>query len=196
MKGKWHTVFDDNSKPLYVELGCGKGVFVAQAALRYPDVNWIAVDIKSEMLAVGRRTIEKLFAEAGKKPENIRLVSDNISMISNAFSTEDTVDRIYINFCNPWPRGKHQKRRLTHTRQLEQYRIFLKDGGEIRFKTDDDQLFEESIPYFEETGFEIKYITRDLHAENLEDNIVTEHEKMFSEEGKKIKYLIAVKKPL
>ena len=196
MKGKWHTVFDDNSKPLYVELGCGKGVFVAQAALRYPDVNWIAVDIKSEMLAVGRRTIEKLFAEAGRKPENIRLVSDNISMISNAFSAEDTVDRIYINFCNPWPRGKHQKRRLTHTRQLEQYRIFLKDGGEIRFKTDDDQLFEESIPYFEETGFEIKYITRDLHAENLEDNIVTEHEKMFSEEGKKIKYLIAVKKSL
>lgn len=193
MRGKWHTAFKDNSKPIYAELGCGKGVFAAQAALKYPDINWLAVDIKSEMLAVGRRTIEKAFAEAGKTPDNVLLVTDNISFISSAFSEEDVVDRIYINFCNPWPRGKHQKRRLTHPRQLLQYRIFLRDNGEIHFKTDDDQLFEESIPYFEECGFEITYLTRDLHASGYEYNLETEHEKMFTAEGKKIKFLIAVK---
>lgn len=196
MKGKWHTVFEDNSKPVYAELGCGKGGFAAQAALAHPEINWIAMDIKSEMLAVGRRTIEKAFTEAGRQVNNLKLVSHNISLITEAFSAEDTVDRIYINFCNPWPRGKHNKRRLTHTRQLMQYRTFLKDNGEIRFKTDDDMLFEESIPYFEESGFEITYITRDLHASDWEENFVTEHEKMFTEEGKKIKFLCAVKKPM
>lgn len=194
MKGKWCTAFADE-KPVYLELGCGKGGFVSQAALKYPEVNWIAMDIKSEMLAVGRRTIEKMFAEAGKSsPTNIRLVSQNIERIFTAFDENDSIDRIYINFCNPWPRDKHNKRRLTHTRQLNQYKVFLKNNAEIHFKTDDDELFEESVPYFEETGFEIKYITRDLHNSDYQFNLVTEHERMFSEEGKKIKFLIAVKK--
>ncbi len=106
---------------------------------------------------------------------------------------EDYAERIYINFCNPWPRGKHKKRRLTHTRQLIQYRDFLVDGGEIHFKTDDDELFEESLEYFAESGFEIVYITRDLHNSGYEPNLMTEHEKMFSDEGIKIKFLIAKK---
>ncbi len=192
-KNKWNTVFD-NAHPLYAELGCGKGGFAAQAALKYPDVNFLAIDIKSDMLAVARRTIESFFKVAQKQVTNIKLVSLNIERILLAFGESDKIDRIYINFCNPWPRAKHSKRRLTHTRQLEQYRLFLKDGGEIHFKTDDDQLFEESVPYFEETGFEIKYITRDLHASDYQNNIMTEHEKVFSEEGKKIKFLIAEKK--
>ena len=194
-KGKWHEVFPCPERPVYMELGCGKGMFVSQAALKYPEVNWLALDIKNDMLGVARRTVEKMFSEAERTPENIRLVSNNISLISNAFSEEDTVDRIYINFCNPWPRSKHHKRRLTHPRQLVQYRNILKDGGEIRFKTDDDELFEQSVPYFEESGFDITYITRDLHASGFEENFVTEHERMFTEEGKKIKFLIAVKKP-
>lgn len=191
-KGRWNTVFGSD-KPVYAELGCGKGRFVLQAAMYYPDINWLALDIKSEMLAVARRTIVN---ELGREPENIRLVSQNIAMINTAFDGNDRIDRIYINFCNPWPRKKHKKRRLTHTRQLMQYRTFLKNGGEIHFKTDDDELFEESLPYFEHSGFSVKFITRDLHSTDYSPNFETEHEKMFSEEGKTIKFLIAVKEPL
>ena len=104
---------------------------------------------------------------------------------------EDTVDKIYINFCNPWPRGKHHKKRLTHPKQLELYKTFLKENGEIHFKTDDDNLFIDSLHYFEDTGFEIIWKTYDLHSENLDNNIITEHEEMFSKQGIKIKSLIA-----
>ncbi len=192
MTGKWHTAFADNSRPLYLELGCGKGIFAAQHALKYPDVNLIATDIKADILAVGRRTVESMFAAVNREHDNVILLRMNIADISKLFSPEDTVDRIYINFCNPWSRGKHNKRRLTHTRQLIQYKTLLKKGGEIRFKTDDDGLFEDSLTYFEEAGFKITYLTRDLHAENLEENLITEHERLFSEQGIKIKYLVAV----
>ena len=191
MKGKWHEAFSDNTRPLYLELGCGKGGFAAQHALKYPDINIIAADIKADMLAVGRRTVENMFGAVEKTHDNIMLLRMNIANISQLFSAEDTVDRIYINFCNPWNRGKHNKRRLTHTRQLVQYKNVLKQGGEIRFKTDDDVLFEDSLAYFEEAGFEITYITRDLHSEDFPENLITEHERMFAEEGKKIKFLIA-----
>lgn len=194
MKGKWHEAFSDNSRPLYMELGCGKGVFAAQHALKYPDINIIAADIKADMLAVGRRTIENMFGAVKRTHDNVILLRINISNLSDFFTPEDSVDRIYINFCNPWNRGKHNKRRLTHPRQLEQYKVILKKGGEIRFKTDDDELFEDSVEYFRQSGFEITYITRDLHGENLLDNLITEHERMFASEGKKIKYLIAVEK--
>ena len=192
-KGRWNSVFP-NGKPLYAELGCGKGGFAAQAALKYPDVNWLAMDIKSDMLGVARRTVAAKFEEAGKEVDNLKLVSQNIEKILTSFDENDKIDRLYINFCNPWPKDKHNKRRLTHTRQLNQYRVFLKDGGEIHFKTDDDELFEESLDYFKEANFEVTYLTRDLHASDYQYNLVTEHEKMFSEEGKKIKFLIAVKK--
>jgi tRNA (guanine-N7-)-methyltransferase len=191
-KGKWSGIFD-SGKPLYMELGCGKGGFIAQAALKYPDINFIAADIKSEMLAYARRTIEQFFSVAGREVKNIRLISQNIELISSSFGENDGIDRIYINFCNPWPRAKHKKRRLTHVRQLEQYKTFLKNGGEIHFKTDDDELFEESVQYFNDTGFKISYITRDLHSSDYKFNIVTEHERVFSAEGKKIKFLIAQK---
>ena len=102
------------------------------------------------------------------------------------------IERIYINFCNPWPKGKHRKKRLTHTRQLEKYKEFLANDAEIYFKTDDDDLFRASLGYFEEAGFEIINKTYDLHSEPIwENNIETEHEKMFSKQGIKIKALIA-----
>lgn len=194
-KGRWKEAFADKDKPLYAEFGCGKGGFAAQAALAHPDVNWLAVDIKNDMLAVASRTIKKLFSDAGREVANLRITAYNISNVSAMFSEYERLCRIYVNFCNPWPRPKHHKRRLTHVRQLVQYRQLLEDGGEIHFKTDDDQLFEESVPYFEKTGFEIRYITRDLHNSGYEHNIMTEHERMFTEEGKTIKFLIAVKKP-
>ena len=127
-----------------------------------------------------------------ENPENLFLIRANVERILDVFGEEDKVERIYINFCNPWPRGKHNKRRLTHTRQLENYKNFLKKEGEIYFKTDNDELFEASIEYLENSGFQILKKTYDLHSESIfEENIVTEHEEMFSNDGIKIKALIA-----
>lgn len=194
-KGLWREQFP-KMQSLYVELGCGKGGFIAQAAYDNPDVNFLAIDIKFEMLGLARRNVVKLFSEHNSYPTNLLITAHNIERIDLMLNENDKTDRIYINFCNPWPRPKHKKRRLTHPRQLMNYRTFLKDGGEIHFKTDDDGLFEDSIKYFQQCGFEIIYLTRDLHISGYEPNIVTEHEKMFSDEGIKIKFLIARKAAL
>ena len=106
---------------------------------------------------------------------------------------DDRVERIYINFCNPWPKPRHQKRRLTHTRQLLQYRTFLIDGGEIWFRTDDDGLFEDSHTYFAQAGFEILEESWDLPPGTRPECPETEHERMFRDEGIPIKFLIARK---
>ena len=191
--GKWMQAFK-KEQPLYLEIGCGKGGFAGQLALKNPDKNIIALDIKVDMLGVGRRTIVKLFEDAGKTQDditNLLLVKYNVEMLDKIITADDKIDRLLINFCNPWPRAKHKKRRLTYYKKLEMYKTFLKPDSEIRFKTDDDELFDESLEYFEQSGYEILYLTRDLHASDVTDNIETEHEKMFSEEGIKIKYLIA-----
>lgn len=195
--GKWMQAFK-KEQPLYLEIGCGKGGFAGQLALKNPDKNIIALDIKVDMLGVGRRTIVKLFEDAGKTQgdiTNLLLVKYNVEMLDKIITADDKIDRLFINFCNPWPRAKHKKRRLTYYKKLEMYKTFLKPDSEIRFKTDDDELFDESLEYFEQSGYEILYLTRDLHASDVTDNIETEHEKMFSEEGIKIKYLIARQKP-
>lgn len=192
VKGRWKERFQ-KPQPLYIELGCGKGGFVSQAALANPDINYLAIDIKYEMLGLAKRNVERAFASAGREPDNVLLTAHNIERIDMMLGSDDTADRLYINFCNPWPRVKHKKRRLTHPRQLMHYRTFLKDGGEIHFKTDDDELFEESLGYFRECGFAVKYLTYDLHASGYEPNIITEHEKMFSDEGIKIKFIIVEK---
>ncbi len=194
--GKWKSAFK-KEQPLYLEIGCGKGGFAGQLALNNPDKNIIAVDIKIDMLGVGRRNIVNLFEQNGKTSDdvtNLLLVNYNVEKLDNIITAEDKIDRLFINFCNPWPRPKHNKRRLTYFKKLEMYKSFLKKDSEIRFKTDDEQLFNDSIEYFEQSGYEIKYLTRDLHASDVTDNIMTEHEKMFSDEGIKIKYLIAVQK--
>ncbi len=190
-KGRWNQSFPAN-RPLYIELGCGKGGFAAAAATADPDRNYLAVDIEFKMLGVARRKIAAAYEALGKDPDNILISRFNIEKISDYFGEKDSASRIYINFCNPWPRKKHKKHRLTHPRQLEQYKNVLLPGGEIHFKTDDDELFEESIVYFKECGYDLKYITRDLHNSDYQGNIMTEHELMFSQEGIPIKFLIAV----
>ena len=190
-KGKWRDVFK-NDNPIQLELGCGKGTFIAKLASRNQNVNYIAVDLIDAMLGLAKRNIEREYKEKDLKTDNIRIIRYDIERILNIMSKEDEIDRIYINFCNPWPRPKHRKKRLTHSKQLELYKTFLKDNGEIYFKTDDIDLFNDSIKYFEESGFEIKNRTYDLHNEPIFDNnIITEHEEMFSNEGIKIKALIA-----
>jgi tRNA (guanine-N7-)-methyltransferase len=191
-KGKWRSLFG-NDKPIYLELGCGKGTFIAIHGSENPGINYIAVDIKDEVLGLAKRNIEKAYEDKEQSPKNIKLMAQEIGLINEMLSEDDIIDRIYINFCNPWPKKKHKKRRLTHTRQLEQYRMFLKPHGEIYFKTDDDELFEESLEYFEEAKFKIRYITYDLHNSDFIGNVETEHEKMFTEQGIKTKFLIAIK---
>lgn len=191
-KGEWKQQFEDSSKPLYLEIGCGKGSFISKIASRHQENNYIAADMIEAMLGLSKRNIETEYANNNLEVKNLLLIRMNAERILDIFAENDTVERIYINFCNPWPRGKHKKRRLTHTRQLANYKTFLdKEKGEIYFKTDNDELFEESIEYFKEEGFEITKITHDLHSEMIFEDIRTEHEQMFSEQGIKIKALIA-----
>ncbi|MDO5601717.1 MAG: tRNA (guanosine(46)-N7)-methyltransferase TrmB [Oscillospiraceae bacterium] len=190
--GRWRESFPNPDAPFEIELGCGKGGFISKLASQNPDKNFLGIDIKSEVLVLAKRKVEAAYAQAGLAINNIRLMSQDIERIGDILDERDPVDCIYINFCNPWSKSGHQKRRLTHTRQLIKYRSFLKAGGEIRFKTDDDGLFEDSLRYFDLAGFSISYLTRDLHADAPDWNIETEHEQMFSQEGIPIKALIAV----
>lgn len=185
LKDKWNSSFE-KEQPTHLELGCGKGTFMAELAFRNPEINYIAIDIKSEVLAVGRRNIVRKFEENNREVKNVLMMSWDIERLENIFGETDKIDRIYINFCNPWSREKHKKRRLTHTRQLETYKKFLSVGGEIRFKTDDEGLYRDSLEYFAESKLDIIFQTEDLHSLNIEENIETEHEKMFTEMGKNI----------
>lgn len=189
-KGKWKEKFSKN-QPLFIELGCGKGIFSATLASSHKhEYNYIAVDMIEAMLGLSKRNIEASYNY--ENPENLFLIRANVERISDVFDKADGVERIYINFCNPWPKKKHNKKRLTHPRQLVQYKEFLSENGKIYFKTDSDELFEASLEYFKEAEFEIEKITYDLHNEPIfEENVITEHEKMFSDEGIKIKALIA-----
>ena len=190
-KGKWKELFE-NDNPIHLELGCGKGQFISQLAVQNDNVNYIAVDLVDAMLGLAKRNVESTYKEQEKEIKNVFLTRYDIERILNILDKKDGIERIYINFCNPWPRGKHRKKRLTHTRQLEKYREFLKDEGEIFFKTDDDGLFESSLIYLEESGFKVVSKTYDLHKEPIfKNNIETEHEKMFTEQGIKIKACIA-----
>ena len=170
-KGKWRTLFENNS-PLYVELGCGKGGFISQIASENLNINYIAIDLVDAMLGLAKRNIEEVYAEKNEEINNVLISRYDIDRILNVFDENDKIDRIYINFCNPWPRGKHHK-------------------------TDDDNLFTESLLYFKEAGFKIEKVTYDLANEqdfwNGDRNIETEHEKMFKEQGIKIKALSARK---
>lgn len=192
LKNKWKEEFEKDNNPIHLELGCGKGQFISQMAVKNPDINYIAIDLVDAMLGLAKRNIEQVHKEENKKINNILLTRFDIERINLILGEQDNIKRIYINFCNPWPKGKHRKKRLTHTRQLEKYKTFLSKEGEVYFKTDDDELFNASLGYFEESGFIIMKKTYDLHSEPIwENNIETEHEKMFSEQGIKIKALIA-----
>ena len=192
LKGKWKSKFKNSDLPLHLELGCGKGQFISQLALANQNINYIAIDLVDAMLGLAKRSIEQSYKEAKMEPENILITRFDIERILLILDKQDEIERIYINFCNPWPRGKHRKKRLTHSIQLEKYKQFLKQYGEIYFKTDDDDLFESTLIYLEKSGFEVLKKTYDLHQEPIfEKNIETEHEKMFTEQGIKIKALIA-----
>lgn len=187
--GKWKTAFEKEQE-IHLELGCGKGNFIAKLASSHPEINYIAMDLKSDMLGFARRKIEEEYNKKKQSTSNIILVAYDIERILDVFSKEDKIDRIYINFCNPWPRPRHRKRRLTHISKLEKYKEFLSPNAKIYFKTDDDALFIDSFQYFKDAGFNLIYKTVDLHSENLLENIITEHEEMYAKQGIKIKAAI------
>lgn len=196
LSGQWHAQYARPEQPFVLELGCGKGGFLSRLACAHPENNYLGIDITDKVLILAKRKIEAAYAEAGRPADNVKIMSADIERIHNVLAPADTVSRIYINFCNPWSKNaSSNKHRLTYPRQLIQYRAFLKDGGEIYFKTDDDDLFRDSLEYFPASGYEIVWQTRDLHDQEPEWNIRTEHEGMFTEMGIPIKALIARKKP-
>ncbi len=193
LRGAWRGSFQNPSFPLHVELGCGKGVSTAQMALNESDVNFVAIDINSSVLGVAKRNAEQVFAPV-RAVDNLLLTNYEIELIDRVFAPEDRVERVYISFPNPWTqRHRQEKHRLTHTRQLLKYREFMAENGEIWFKTDNDELFEASLNYFPAAGFKITELTRDLHAEHTHPNYISEHEKLFTAQGIRIKALIAIK---
>ena len=199
-RGRWQTFFP-KAQPLHLELGCGKGVFLAQLAVVHPEINYIGVDIKSEVLASARRNLAASYDSAGLSVDNVAILSQDIERIFMMLAPEDVVERIYINFCNPWPTGSRHKKRLTHSKQLAHYQTFLRPGGEkglggeIWFKTDDDALFQDSLTYFAACGFSLRYLTWDLYNSGFIGNIPTEHEMKFVKEGIPIKFCIALAPP-
>lgn len=185
-KGRWKEFFNNENDHIYLELGCGKGFFVKKAAKQNQNINYIAIDLIDAILGMANRNIIEEFEN--KEVLNLALTRYDVEEINNILDKSDNIERIYINFCNPWPKPRHKKRRLTHTRQLEKYKQFLAPKGEIYFKTDDDELFRESLEYFKEAGFEAVKTTENLNEEpNFWENIETEHEIKFKNEGIKIK---------
>jgi tRNA (guanine-N7-)-methyltransferase len=181
--GKWNQVFGNNNE-INLELGCGRGRFIREKARLNPDKNYVAIDLKDEILIYTLRGVLET------ELQNVRVVPLNIQLIEGVFA-KDEISKIYINFCNPWPKDRHKKRRLTHSGFLARYKQFLKPEGEVWFKTDDTELFEESIEYFKESGFELKYLTYDLHNSDFKENIVTEYEFKFTSLGMRTMFLIA-----
>lgn len=179
-KGKWQEVFG-NDHPIHVELGCGKGQFISTLAMKNPEINYIAIDLKDEVLVFVLRKVNELGLT------NVRIIPMFIERIDEIFE-ENEISKVYINFCNPWPKASHNKRRLTHPRFLTKYKTFIKPGTDVWFKTDDDDLFEASLEYFKEEGFEEMYRTFDLESSGFEENIKTEYEEKFSSFGVKIKF--------
>ena len=187
--GRWQSFFP-KAQPVHLEIGCGKGVSTVRMAHEHPEINYIAIDEVRHVLAVTARNAR---AEYGETPiDNLILSAVDAMMIHDTFDAADGIERIYISFPNPWDeRAKHHKRRLTHTRQLRQYRAFMQPGGEIWFKTDDDALFTASKRYFAEAGFDIVYLTDDLRASGFSPNYISEHERLYMDQGKRIHFCIA-----
>ena len=173
-----------NNNPICLEIGMGKGKFILEMALKYPNVNFVGVEKYSSVASVAIKRIREL------KPTNLKV------LIMDAINLSDVlvgkIDTIYLNFSDPWPKERHAKRRLTSLNYLQSYDKLFKGQKHIIMKTDNDDLFQFSLESFKEYGYKIKRISYDLHSEAL-DNVETEYEEKFSKKGIKIKYVDVVK---
>lgn len=184
----WKTIFG-NDNPIHIEIGMGKGRFIIEMAQKYPDINYIGIDRYESVMIKALQRLKKMGESA---PPNIRFIRMDARDIEDFFMKKE-IDRIYLNFSDPWPKERHSKRRLQSVEYLKRYDALLKDEGHIEFKTDNEALFDFALHELEGTVWKIKYMTRDLHADSgeMENNVMTEYEEKFSAKGQKIyKYII------
>ena len=184
--GKWQELFK-NDNPIYIEIGMGKGGFILENALKYPDINFIGIERFDSILA---RAIQKIEGRE-ELPKNLILVRMDAKNIDKVFHKE--IDKIYLNFSDPWPKKRHAERRLTSTTFLNKYDSIFKKDKVIEMKTDNTNLFEFSLVSLSTYGYILEKISLDLHNSDVEDNIMTEYEKKFSEKMMKINYVRAKK---
>ena len=182
MRGQWRTLMPE-AKELRVELGCGKGRFTVDTALAEPDVLLIAVEKVPDAMVVA---MERVVAEG---LQNVFFIDADAALLPELFAPGE-VDRLYINFCDPWPKSNQKKRRLTHGNFLKKYRQVLKEGGQIHFKTDNDKLFAWSVEEIPQFGFTLSEVTTDLHAHGPV-GVMTDYEAKFYGEGKNINRCVA-----
>lgn len=185
MKGKWKEEFGNNH-PIRLEIGMGKGKFLMELAGKNPQINYIGIEKYSTVLL---RAVQKM--ERDPLP-NVRLIRMDAEHITEVFA-ENEIDRIYLNFSDPWPKDRHAGRRLPSRQFLARYDQILKRGGTIEFKTDNSDLFAFAEEELEDSQWKIVQITHDLHAdeEMRKDNVMTEYEERFSSMGNPIhKYII------
>lgn len=183
MRGKWRTLFPHPEHPLYVELGTGKGQFLAKASGLRPEINWIGVERVEEPLL---QAVMK-----GEKTEhpNLYYIWADVMGLTELFAPGE-VNRIYLHFSDPWPKKRHAKRRLTYRRFLDLYKEVLSPDGDLILKTDSVSLFDFSLEEFEAHGWNIIELSRDLHhSPYAGDNITTEYEDKFSQRGMPIHYV-------
>lgn len=185
IKGSWKALFE-NQNPLHIEIGMGKGQFIYEMARRNPKINYIGIEKYSSVLL---RAVQKM--EAQPLP-NLKFIRMDAEDITDVFA-EDEVDKIYLNFSDPWPKDRHAKRRLPSREFLARYDKFLVKDGFLEFKTDNRGLFDFAVEELPEAGWKIEKITYDLHhdKEMVHGNVMTEYEEKFSSMGNPIcKYII------
>lgn len=184
-KTKWNEYFK-NFNPVCLEIGSGKCKFIYEMAKKNPNKNYIGIERIDTVLALGIKEIEKK-----EKLSNLVLINIDALGIEELFFHD--IESLYLNFSDPWPKARHEKRRLTSFKFLERYDIIFRDKMIIEFKTDNTNLFEYSLVSLSNYGYKFEDISLDLHNKKDFDNIVTEYENKFSNKGFKIKYVKAVK---
>ena len=195
-RGRWKQEIFGNENPLYLEVGMGMGQFIRTHALHNPGINYIGFEINTTVLYKSLRRYESLLRENGVSAEpgecNLRLIRQDARFLAEDFA-EGEVDRIYLNFSDPWPKDKNENKRLTSPVFLALYDKILAPDGVIDFKTDNEGLFDYSLLSIPANGWELLDVTRDLHADPVrsEGNIMTEYETRFSGKGNPIYKLIA-----
>ena len=177
-KGRWQEIFG-NDHPIHVEVGSGKGASVSGMAKANPEINYIGIDIQKSVLSYA---LDKVLAT---DVPNIKLLWVDGSDLTDYFE-DGEIDRLYLNFSDPWPKKRHEKRRLTYQSFLATYQQILPENGEIHFKTDNRGLFEYSLVSFSQYGMKLKGVWLDLHASDFEDNVLTEYEQKFANKGQVI----------
>ena len=185
-RGHWRALFEGNGA-LHVELGCGKGRFTAETALKHPDTLFLAVERVPDAMVVAMERAQA----AGL--HNVFFVVGDAALLPDMFAPAE-VDRLYINFCDPWPKSNQKRRRLTHGNFLKCYRQVLPMGGQIHFKTDNDKLFQWSVEEIPQYGFTLSEVTHDLHADGPV-GVMTDYEAKFYELGKNINRCVATMEP-